>query len=174
VLLGTSEAVGDQAGGRDWEPEDLVAHWTLVDDDWRLVANKTGPSRLGFALVLKFFELEARFPRHAEVHEGLQVVENWNSANGVLCYGKASELTGADREDQETTMLALHLLQSALVFINTIFLQRVLQQPEWADRLTEEDRRGLTPLFWTHVNPYGSFNLQMDRHLDLGLPAAAQ
>jgi hypothetical protein len=71
-------------------------------------------------------------------------------------------------------MLALHLLQSALVFINTIFLQRVLQQPEWADRLTEEDRRGLTPLFWTHVNPYGSFNLQMDRHLDLGLPAAAQ
>ena len=24
---------------------------------------------------------------------------------------------------------------------------------------TEEDRRALTPLFWTHVNPYGSFSL---------------
>jgi len=107
-----------------------------------------------------------------EIHEGLQVVENWNSANGVLCYGKASELTGADREDQEITMLALHLLQSSLVYINTIFLQRVLDRPEWADRLTEEDRRALTPLFWAHVNPYGSFDLQMDRHLDLGLPAA--
>jgi TnpA family transposase len=109
-----------------------------------------------------------------EIHEGLQVVENWNSANAVLCYGKASELTGADREDQEVTMLALHLLQSALVLINTLFLQRVLAEPEWADRLTEEDRRALTPLFWTHVNPYGTFSLQMDRHLDLGLPGAAR
>ncbi len=45
---------------------------------------------------------------------------------------------------------------------------------DWADRLTEEDRRGLTPLFWTHVNPYGQFNLQMDRHLDLGLPQAVR
>ena len=38
----------------------------LLDDDWALVANKTGHSRLGFALLLKFFEAEARFPRHAE------------------------------------------------------------------------------------------------------------
>jgi TnpA family transposase len=109
-----------------------------------------------------------------EIHEGLQVVENWNSANAVLCYGKASELTGADREDQEVTMLALHLLQSALVLINTLFLQRVLDEPEWPDRLTEEDRRALTPLFWTHINPYGSFALHMDRRLDLGLPSAAR
>jgi TnpA family transposase len=107
-----------------------------------------------------------------EIHEGLQVVENWNSANTVLYYGKASELTGADREDQEVTMLALHLLQSALVLINTIFLQRVLGSEEWAGRLTEEDRRALSPLFWAHVNPYGSVSLQMDRHLDLGLPGA--
>ena len=101
-------------------------------------------------------------PLRREVHEGLQVVENWNSANAVLCYGKASELTGPDREDQEITMLALHLLQSALVYINTIFLQRVLAGPEWSGRLTEEDHRALTPLFWTHVNPYGTFSLQMD------------
>ncbi|MEP6462278.1 MAG: DUF4158 domain-containing protein, partial [Frankiaceae bacterium] len=49
---------------RVWEPEDLVGAWTLVADDWRLVGNKTGPTRLGFVLVLKFFELEGRFPRH--------------------------------------------------------------------------------------------------------------
>lgn len=35
-----------------------------------MVANKAGATRLGFALILKFFELEARFPRHAgEVHK---------------------------------------------------------------------------------------------------------
>jgi Tn3 transposase DDE domain len=52
-------------------------------------------------------------------------------------------------------MLALHLLQSSLVFINTQLLQAVLRDPAWAGRLTEEDRRGLSPLFWSHVNPTG-------------------
>ena len=45
----------------EWSAEDLVGSWTLVDEDWRLVGNKSGPTRLGFALLLKFFELEARF-----------------------------------------------------------------------------------------------------------------
>jgi len=47
---------------QEWEPEDLVGAWTLVEDDWRRIANKRGATRLGFALLLKFFELEARFP----------------------------------------------------------------------------------------------------------------
>ncbi len=51
---------------QDWEPEDLLAAWTLVEDDWRLVANKTGATRLGFAVLLKFFEQEGRFPTSAE------------------------------------------------------------------------------------------------------------
>lgn len=33
--------------------------------------------------------------------------------------------------------------------------------------LTEADRRGLTPLFWTHVAPYGEVRLNMQRRLDL-------
>lgn len=50
---------------RDREPEELIDCWTLVEGDWDLVANKAGATRLGFALLLKFFELEGRFPRHA-------------------------------------------------------------------------------------------------------------
>ena len=46
----------------DWELEDLIACWTLDEADWRLLANKTGATRLGFALLLKFFDLEGRFP----------------------------------------------------------------------------------------------------------------
>ncbi|MFJ3146713.1 Tn3 family transposase [Streptomyces halstedii] len=89
-----------------------------------------------------------------EICEGLQVVENWNSANHDLFYGKDGELTGKDKESQEISMLALHLLQSALVHVNTLLVQEVLVEPKWADKLTEADRRGLSPLFWTHVNPY--------------------
>ncbi|GAB3290476.1 DUF4158 domain-containing protein [Parasphingorhabdus pacifica] len=51
---------------REWASDELVESWTLVGDDWRLVGNKSGATRLGFALLLKFFEIEARFPRHAE------------------------------------------------------------------------------------------------------------
>jgi hypothetical protein len=35
--------------------------------------------------------------------------------------------------------------------------------------MTDDDRRALTPLFWTHVNPYGTFRLDMDSRLDLAL-----
>lgn len=49
---------------REWTPEDLIASWTLVDADWALVGNKTGATRLGFVALLKFFELEGRFPPH--------------------------------------------------------------------------------------------------------------
>lgn len=49
-----------------WEPEELIAYWTLVDDDWRLLGNKTGATRLGFALVLKYIEIEGEFPRFGE------------------------------------------------------------------------------------------------------------
>ena len=46
----------------DWSPEDLISCWTLDEADWRLLANKTGATRLGFAVLLKFLELEGRFP----------------------------------------------------------------------------------------------------------------
>lgn len=64
-------------------------------------------------------------------------------------------------------MLALHLLQSALVHINTLLLQRVLDDPTWATRLGPDDQRELTPLFWSNITPYGRFNLDMDTRLDL-------
>jgi hypothetical protein len=64
-------------------------------------------------------------------------------------------------------MLALHLLQAALVHVNTLLLQEVLAEPKWVERLSDADRRALSPLFWTHVNPYGRFELDMSDRLDL-------
>ena len=50
---------------REWELGDLIECWTLDEVDVGLLANKSGATRLGFALLLKHFELEARFPRRA-------------------------------------------------------------------------------------------------------------
>ncbi|MGW2563617.1 Tn3 family transposase [Streptomyces sp. NPDC001514] len=60
---------------------------------------------------------------------------------------------GPDKEHAETSMLALHRLQAALVHVNTLLLQQVLAGPVWAKKLTDEDRRGLTALFWSNTNP---------------------
>lgn len=49
----------------EWSDDELVASRTLVGEDWALVGNKIGATRLGFAVLLKFFEIEARFPRSA-------------------------------------------------------------------------------------------------------------
>ncbi|GAB2481093.1 hypothetical protein GCM10027187_55830 [Streptosporangium sandarakinum] len=106
-----------------------------------------------------------------EIHEGLQVVENWNSANTDLFYGSAGTLPGSDKEHQEVSMLSLHPLQSALVFINTLLVQSVLKDPAWQEKMTDADKRGLSPLFWSNANLHGTIDIDMDRRLDLGLAA---
>jgi hypothetical protein len=48
-----------------WGTDELVEHWTLLPRETELLTNKTGATRLGFAVLLKFFQLEAYFPQHA-------------------------------------------------------------------------------------------------------------
>jgi hypothetical protein len=48
-----------------WGTDELVEHWTLLPRETELLTNKTDATRLGFAALLKFFQLEAYFPRHA-------------------------------------------------------------------------------------------------------------
>jgi len=50
----------------EWEPDELIGAWTLVEGDWKLIANKTGVTRLGFAVMVKFYEIEGRFPAYPE------------------------------------------------------------------------------------------------------------
>jgi TnpA family transposase len=90
-----------------------------------------------------------------EIHEGLNVVESWNRANSVIFYGKGGDLATNHRDEQEMSVLCLRILQAALVYVNTLMIQDLLAEPAWAQVLTEEDRRGLTPLFGAHVLPYG-------------------
>jgi TnpA family transposase len=102
-----------------------------------------------------------------EIHEGLNMVESWNRANAVIFYGKGADLASNHRDEQEMSVLCLRILQAALVYVNTLMLQDLLAEPDWDDVLTPEDRRGLTPLFWSHVLPYGEVKLNMTSRLPL-------
>jgi TnpA family transposase len=83
-----------------------------------------------------------------EINEGLNVVENWNSANGFIFFGKGGEIATNRIEDQEIAVLSLHLLQNCLVYVNTLMLQHVLSEKKWFDIMTHEDLRALTPLIY--------------------------
>ena len=100
-----------------------------------------------------------------EIHSGLNIVENWNSVNDFIFYGNKSEITSNTRDEQEYSMLCLHLLQVSLTYINTLLIQDILSTEPWQSQMTLEDCRGLTPLIYSHVNPYGTFELDMSKRI---------
>jgi TnpA family transposase len=106
-----------------------------------------------------------------EINEGLNVVENWNSANSFIFYGKSGEIQSNNIEDQELSVLSLHLLQNCLVYINTLMIQKVLSEKKWHNKMERDDYRALSPLIYQHVNPYGNFNLDMSERIPIHVSA---
>ncbi|MGB3788983.1 MAG: Tn3 family transposase [Phormidesmis sp.] len=102
-----------------------------------------------------------------EIQEGLNVVENWNSANDFIFYAKNGDFTASRVALQEISMLCLHLLQISLVYINTLLIQQVLSDPVWMQKMGPDELRALTPLIYAHVNPYGIFRLVMAERLPI-------
>jgi TnpA family transposase len=110
-------------------------------------------------------------PLRREINEGLNVVESWNNANEFIFFGKGKEITTNSLEDQEIAVLSLHLLQSCLVYVNTLMIQEVLSESEWIKMMKPDDLRALTPLIWSHVNPYGTFRLNLNERLPIQMAA---
>jgi TnpA family transposase len=108
-----------------------------------------------------------------EVHEGLNVVENWNATNDFICYGRQGELATNSREQQEVVTLSLQLLQNCLMLINTILVERTIEEEGLWERLIPEDYRGITPFFHGHINPYGQIILDLTRPSFLKAACAA-
>jgi TnpA family transposase len=102
-----------------------------------------------------------------EINQGLNVIENWNSANGFIFYGKSGEISANKIEDQEISILSLHLLQNCMVYINTLMIQQVLSLKELYDLMTPVDFRELSPLIYSHINPYGNFHLDMQERITI-------
>lgn len=48
----------------EWRDEALDIHWFLTSEERELLYKKTTHGRLGFAVLLKYFQNEGRFPEH--------------------------------------------------------------------------------------------------------------
>jgi TnpA family transposase len=108
-----------------------------------------------------------------QIEQGLNVVESWNRANAVICYGRSGEISTNRRDEVEMTALCLRILQASLVYVHTLMLQDVLADEQWSTLLTPADRRGLSPLFWQHVRPYGEVTLDLGSRLTIGTLAGS-
>jgi hypothetical protein len=78
----------------------------------------------------------------------------------------------SQRFSGRTAAHALHLLQSSLVYVNTRMVQSVLRNPDVVARLSPEGYRGLSPLIYLHINPYGRFEVDLDKRIDFEQMAA--
>ncbi|WP_257346973.1 DUF4158 domain-containing protein [Pseudalkalibacillus decolorationis] len=47
---------------KHWELDELIDHFTLIEPEKKLVESKYLNTQLGFAVLMKYFQLEARFP----------------------------------------------------------------------------------------------------------------
>jgi TnpA family transposase len=84
-------------------------------------------------------------------------------ANDFILYGRGGEIATNRLEDQEATMLALHLLQNCMVYVNTLMLQRVLGEPIWLEHMGAKEQRALTPLFLGSREPLWHLPARHDR-----------
>ena len=90
-----------------------------------------------------------------------RLVARFSFANNVLPF--AFNLRGASPYS--------HLICGlTLVYVNTLMIQQILAESEWNNRLNANDRRGITPLIYTHINPYGSFTLDLNSRLPIDPP----
>ena len=64
---------------QDWHPDELAQHWTLSPDEHELLGHKTGATRLRFAVRLKAFPYDGRFP----VRSALAAMKDGASAVNV-------------------------------------------------------------------------------------------
>ncbi|WP_445671365.1 DUF4158 domain-containing protein [Paenibacillus sp. FSL R10-2748] len=49
---------------RNWELDELIEHFTYLPNEMQQIGNKSSETRIGFAVMFKFFQYEARFPFH--------------------------------------------------------------------------------------------------------------
>lgn len=90
-------------------------------------------------------------------------MERWNGVNDFIRYGKQGVFAANNREAQEISTLSLSLLQNCLMLINTLLVEQVVKEEKLFEKLSVEDLRALSPLFYEHINPYGVFEIDLNR-----------
>ncbi len=85
---------------RAWTSEELLEHFTLLPDELTAIGNKSGATRLGFAVLLKCLQYEGRFPRSRQ--EVAPEVVRFLAAQGGLMLPSLPSMPGKDEPSKPT------------------------------------------------------------------------
>ena len=98
---------------------------------------------------------------NARSTKGCNVVESWNRANDVIFYGKGGDLATNRRDEQELGRArACTCCRPPWSTSTPCMLQDVLADRTGPAGSPTRTAAALTPLFWTHVAPYGEVRLR--------------
>ena len=132
-----------------WELEELVEHWTLLPQELELLGNKTDATRLGFAISLKYFQLEMHFPalkpaipKSVVEHVAAQVQVppdkyhrySWTSRNAKYHRGQIREFFGyREARTSDSESIINWLIDKVLTRESDInVLQQLVKEQFWA------------------------------------------
>lgn len=96
-----------------------------------------------------------------EINAGLNIVENWNSMIKFVHYAKSIDAPSNNIDDQEVSILTLHLIQLCMTYVNIVMLQNLLKK-----KLLPKGQ--YTSSFYSHINPYGDINFSFTKRLNIG------
>ena len=55
---------------QNFNESELMEHFSISEQETNLIANKAGSTRIGFAVMLKYYQFEGRFPKkHMNIPE---------------------------------------------------------------------------------------------------------
>lgn len=81
---------------RQWKAEELIGNFILPEHEREILpssrTNAAAHNQLGFAVLLKFFQLEARFPNHK--NEVAKAVVSFIAQQLELAYENCLQYTG--------------------------------------------------------------------------------
>ena len=98
-----------------------------------------------------------------EINDALNIIENWNSYRSFISYGNNSELKTNNPEKQELSILCLQFIQNAIIFMNTLLIERVIWSEGFNKRMVPKDKEALTALLSLNINPYGYINMDYNK-----------
>ena len=162
---------------RLWSVDELDERWTLTVDDLAFIADNADAGRLGLACQLAFWRAQGRFPDE-EADLAPAVVAHISGQLGVSSESiEGYAFTGRSGRRHRKVVLN-HLAvgpfdNAAEAAFRSWLLSDVLPREPALSVLTAAGLRGLTPLVWAHVSPYGAFDLDMARRLDIEVKVAA-
>ena len=97
-----------------------------------------------------------------EINAALNVAESWNAGTRSSTTARAATSPATAATSRSSRALPSGAA-SVGVLLNTLLIQDVLADGDL--QLAAEDQRAITPLFWSHIAPYGEVTLDMTRRI---------